>query len=271
VSPSPVLDVDGVSVSFSGRKVLDDVSFEVNQGEFTGLIGSNGVGKTTLLRTILGLQRPDSGEIRVNGTPLSRHSGSLGYVPQKVLLDPDIPIRARDFVALGLDAQRYGFKRRTKEEHERVEALLADVDAERFASSRVGSLSGGEQQRILIAHALASEPSLLLLDEPLANLDPRSVQEIVALLHRVASDHQVAVLLSAHEMNALLPVMDRIVYLTSGRAASGTTDEVVRSDVLSALYGHHVDVLKLHGRVLVVAEPGPEDREIPEHSTLTVN
>src|SRR6202161_4353339 len=125
LSATPVLDVAGVSVTISGRKILDDVSFQVQSGEFTGLIGSNGVGKTTLLRTILGLQRPDAGEIRVNGTPLSRHSGSLGYVPQKVLLDPDIPIRARDFVALGLDAQRYGFKRRTKEEHERVEALLA--------------------------------------------------------------------------------------------------------------------------------------------------
>jgi zinc/manganese transport system ATP-binding protein len=146
--------------------------------------------------------------------------------------------------------------------------MLVDVDAEHFADTRVGSLSGGEQQRILIAHALISQPSLLLLDEPLANLDPKSVQEVVALLHRVTKDHGVAVLLSAHEMNALLPVMDRIVYLTNGRAASGTTDEVVRSDVLSALYGHHVDVLKLHGRVFVVAEPG--DEEIPEHSTLTV-
>jgi zinc/manganese transport system ATP-binding protein len=271
VSPSPVLDVEHVSVSFSGRKILDDVSFQVNRGEFTGLIGSNGVGKTTLLRTILGLQRTDSGEIRINGVPLSHRAPSLGYVPQKVSLDPDIPVRARDFVALGLDAQRYGFSRRTKEQRDRVEELLVDVDAERFADSRVGSLSGGEQQRILIAHALVSQPSLLLLDEPLANLDPRSVQEIVALLHRVASDHDVAVLLSAHEMNALLPVMDRIVYVTNGRAASGTTDEVVRSDVLSALYGHHVDVLKLHGRVLVVAEPGQEDHEIPEHSTLTVN
>ncbi len=268
---SPVLEVDHVSLSFSGRKILDEVSFEVNRGEFTGLIGSNGVGKTTLLRTILGLQRPDAGEIRVNGAPRSRRAGSLGYVPQKVLLDPDIPIRARDFVALGLDAQRYGFRRRTKEERERVEELLADVDAERFGTSRVGSLSGGEQQRVLIAHALVSQPSLLLLDEPLANLDPRSVQEIVALLHRVASDHQVAVLLSAHEMNALLPVMDRIVYMTNGRAASGTTEEVVQSDVLSALYGHHVDVLKLHGRVLVVAEPGQDDRDIPQHSTLTVS
>jgi zinc/manganese transport system ATP-binding protein len=271
MSDVPVLAVDGVSVTFGGRRILDEVSFEVRRGEFTGLIGSNGVGKTTLLRAILGLQRIDGGEIRVEGEPLSRHNHALGYVPQKVLLDADIPMRARDFVALGLDAQRFGFSRRTAAQREQVRAILADVDAERFADSRLGSLSGGEQQRVLIAHALVSAPALLLLDEPLANLDPRSVQEIVSLLHRVASDHDVAVLLSAHEMNALLPVMDRIVYLTNGRAASGTTDEVVRSDVLSALYGHHVDVLKLHGRVLVVAEPGQDESEIPGHPTLTVD
>jgi zinc/manganese transport system ATP-binding protein len=271
MSDAPVLEVDGVTVSFSGRTILDEVSFEVRRGEFTGLIGSNGVGKTTLLRTILGLQRPDAGEIRVRGEPLSRHNRSFGYVPQKVLLDPDVPMRARDFVALGLDAQRYGFARRTREQRELVERMIVDVDAERFADHRVGSLSGGEQQRILIAHALISQPALLLLDEPLANLDPKSVQEIVALLHAVATDHQVAVLLSAHEMNALLPVMDRIVYVTNGRAASGTTDEVVRSEVLSALYGQHVDVLKLHGRVLVVVEPGQDKQDIDEHPTLTVN
>ena len=154
-------------------------------------------------------------------------------MPQKVVLDPDIPIRARDLVALGLDAQRYGFGRRTKAQRELVDKMLNDVDAEGFADARVGTLSGGEQQRVLIAHALISGPKLLLLDEPLANLDPKSVQEIVALLHRVASDNEVAILLSAHEMNALLPVMDRIVYVTKGRAASGTTDEVVRSEVLS--------------------------------------
>ena len=271
MSDAPVLEVDQVTVSFAGRTILDDVSFKVGRGEFTGLIGSNGAGKTTLLRAILGLQRVDRGSIRVEGDALSHHHHRLGYVPQKVVLDPDIPLRARDFVALGLDAQRYGFSRRTKSQRDRVEEMLRDVDAERFADSRLGSLSGGEQQRVLIAHTLVGEPSLLLLDEPLANLDPRSVQEIVALLHRVTSDHDVAVLLSAHEMNALLPVMDRIVYVTNGRAASGTTDEVVQSDVLSALYGHHVDVLKLHGRVLVVAEPGQDDAEIPEHPTLTVN
>ena len=266
----PVLEVEGVSVAFSGQTVLDNVTFTIRAGEFTGLIGSNGVGKTTLLRVILGLQRPGAGAVRVLGAPRDRHGRTLGYVPQKVLLDPDVPIRARDLVALGIDAHRLGVGRRSKHQRERVEEMLHAVDAEAFANRRVGSLSGGEQQRILIAHALISRPKLLLLDEPLANLDPKSVQEIVALLHRLSTDQHVAVLLSAHEMNALLPVMDRIVYLTGGRAASGTTDEVVRPEVLSRLYGHHVDVLRLHGRVLVVAEPGRDGRDIPDHPPLTV-
>lgn len=271
ISAGPVLQVDHVGVSFGSRRVLNDVSFEVRAGEFTGLIGSNGVGKTTLLRVILGSQRADSGTVSVGGDRHSRRGRAVGYVPQKVVIDPDIPMRARDLIALGLDGHRFGLARRTREQRDAVDQVLHDVDATEFADSRVGTLSGGEQQRVLIAHALISRPQLLLLDEPLANLDPRSVQEVVGLLHRVASQQGVAILLSAHEMNALLPVMDRIVYLTGGRAASGTTDEVVRSDVLSRLYGHHVDVLRLHGRVLVVAEPGQDDPDIPDHPTLTVS
>jgi zinc/manganese transport system ATP-binding protein len=269
VTDVPVLEVEEICVTLSGRQILDHVSFDVRAGEFTGLIGSNGVGKTTLLRTILGLQRPDAGRILVDGSPLSPRSRSLGYVPQKIVVDPDVPMRARDFVALGLDAHRYGLTRRTPHQRELVDQILHDVDATHFADDRLGGLSGGEQQRVFIAHALISQPKLLLLDEPLANLDPKSVQEVVALLHRVARGYGVAIVLSAHEMNALLPVMDRIVYLTGGRAASGTTEEVIRSEVLSELYGHHVDVLQLHGRVLVVAEPGQE-QDIPQHPTLTV-
>jgi zinc/manganese transport system ATP-binding protein len=127
----------------------------------------------------------------------------------------------------------------------------------------VGNLSGGEQQRVLIAHALISGPELLLLDEPLANLDIRSAQEVVALLARIAREQHVAVLISAHEMNPLLPVMDRVVYLAAGRAASGTADEVVRTEVLSKLYGHHVDVLHVHGRILVVAGEGDDPHTPP--------
>ncbi len=266
-----VLSVTNVGVSFAGRQVLDDVSFEIRQGEFTGLIGSNGVGKTTLLRVILGAQRPSHGGVQFPTHDQATRNRPLGYVPQKVVLDPDVPMRARDLVALGLDGQRFGFSRRTKAQRAAVEQALRDVDAVDFADARVGTLSGGQQQRILIAHALISHPSLLLMDEPLANLDPKSVQEIVALLDRLSKEQGVAILLSAHEMNALLPVMDRIVYLTGGRAASGTTDEVVRSDVLTALYGHHVDVLKLHGRVLVVAEPGQDKSDIPDHANYTIS
>ena len=142
--------------------------------------------------------------------------------------------------------------------------MLAAVDAERFADTRVGRLSGGEQQRILIAHALIARPRLLLLDEPLANLDLRSAHEVVALLARIGREQEIAVLISAHEINPLLGVMDRIVYLAGGRAASGTTDEVVRADVLSKLYGHHVDVLNVHGRVLIVAGAG-EDTDLAGH------
>ena len=251
-----VLDVAGVSVSLSGRQILDDVTFTIGAGQFTGLIGPNGAGKTTLLRVILGLQHPSAGTVAVEGRPRSRRDRSIGYVPQKVLLDPDMPMRARDLVALGIDGHRFGIPFPSRGRRALVDQMLDAVDATRFADARVGLLSGGEQQRVLIAHALISHPRLLLLDEPLANLDIRSGQEIIALLHRITVEQQVAVLLSAHEMNPLLPVMDRVVYLAAGRAASGPADEVIRGDVLSQLYGYHVEVLHVHGRVLVVAGPG---------------
>ena len=254
-TPPEILAVDQVSVSLSGRRILDEVSFTIQAGELTGLIGTNGAGKTTLLRVILGLQRPSAGRVTVLGQPRSARHPAIGYVPQKVLLDPDLPMRARDLVALGLDGNRYGFPLRSAGRAQAVREMLHAVDADRFADARVGTLSGGEQQRVLIAHALITRPRLLLLDEPLANLDLRAGQEVVQLLARVAREQQIGVLLSAHEINPLLPVMDRVVYLAGGRAASGPTAEVVQTEVLSRLYGHPVEVLRVGGRVLVVATP----------------
>jgi zinc/manganese transport system ATP-binding protein len=263
-SPSPssaeVLSVEDVCVRLSGREILRDVSFRIGAGEFTGLIGSNGAGKTTLFRVILGSQTVTAGRV-LFGDPThprarSRRNPLIGYVPQKFLLDPDLPMRARDLVGLGLDAQRLGVPRPSRERRALIEQMLEAVDATRFADTRVGRLSGGEQQRVLIAHALIARPRLLLLDEPLANLDLRSTHEVVALLARITREQEIAVLISAHEINPLLGIMDSIVYLANGRAASGTTDEVVRADVLSKLYGHHVDVLNVHGRILVIAGAG---------------
>ena len=254
-----VLEVVDATVVLAGRPVLDKVSLSIGPGEFTGLIGSNGAGKTTLLRAVLGLQQLSDGSVRLEGRPLSRTNRSVGYVPQKVLLDPDIPMRARDLVALGLDGNRFGVPFRSRARAHAVEEMVAAVGAEAFADRRVGRLSGGEQQRILIAHALIGRPKLLLLDEPLANLDLHSGQEVVEILSALAEERHVAILLSAHDMNPLLPVMDRVVYLADGRAASGTTDEVIKEDVLSALYGHHVDVINVHGRILVIAGPSDLD------------
>ncbi len=252
--------MERLSVRLGGKQVLREVSFGLSAGQFCGLIGANGSGKTTLLRTILGLQRSSGGGITITGG-----RASLGYVPQKTLLDPEIPLRARDLVALGLDGHSFGLPLPSKARRRQVEEMLHAVDAEAFAGQRVGRLSGGQQQRVLIAHALIRRPRLLLLDEPLASLDIRSAAEIVSLLRRLAAEHGITVLLSAHDMNPLLPVMDRVVYLAHGRAASGRTEEVVRTEVLSQLYGYHIDVIRVHDRVLVVTGEG-DAASAPSHA-----
>ena len=251
---SDLLRLEDVGVRLGGRQVLSDVSFSLGQGDFAGIIGPNGAGKTTLLRVILGLLEPSGGRVLIDGEPVrNRSKGGIGYVPQKLVIDPDMPLRARDVVSLGLDGHRLGFAFPSRQRRELVERALCDVGAAGYADARVGELSGGEQQRVLIAHALISRPRLLLLDEPLANLDLRSEQEIVAVLGKLAREQEISVLLSAHDMNPLLGVMDRIVYVAGGHAAAGPADEVVTSDGLTRLYGHRVDVIRVHGRVLVVA------------------
>ncbi len=244
-----VLEVRKARVSLAGRLILDDIEFALRPGEFCGLIGSNGSGKTTLLRTILGFVSPESGRVMLGGGKRA----AIGYVPQKFALDPLMPLRARDLVELGLDGARFGIPLPSRARRAKVDAMLQAVEADSFADQRIGRLSGGQQQRVLIAHALIRRPRLLLLDEPLANLDIRSVAGIVALLRRLSREFQTAVLLSAHDMNPLLSAMDRIVYLAHGRAATGSTQAGVRTEVLSRLYGFRIDVIQVHGRILVVA------------------
>ncbi|HEY2241110.1 MAG TPA: ABC transporter ATP-binding protein [Streptosporangiaceae bacterium] len=281
-SSGDLLRLDGITVRLSGREVLHDVSFAIRPGEFTGLIGPNGAGKTTILRVILGLLAPSAGTVTVAGQasgshrrggllglgrPIGRGDGRggsvVGYVPQKLLIEPDMPLRVRDVVALGIDGNKLGVPFPSRARRELVAETLRAVGADSFADKRVGELSGGEQQRVMIAHALISRPRLLLLDEPLANLDIRSAQGIVAVLAKLAREQQIAVLISAHDMNPLAPVMDRIVYVAAGRAAVGGADEVLRTDVLSQLYGQHVDVLHVHGRVVIVAGDDGEDAGSP--------
>jgi zinc/manganese transport system ATP-binding protein len=244
-TPAELLTLTGVGVRLGGRQILQDVSLTIRPGQFTGLIGPNGAGKTTLLRVVLGLQQVTEGTVQLDA--------SIGYVPQKLLIEPDMPLRVKDVVSLGIDGHKLGIRLPSKQRGDQVKDMLKAVGADTYADARVGELSGGEQQRVMIAHALISRPRLLLLDEPLANLDITSAQAIVSVLAELSRKENIAVLLSAHDMNPLMPVMDRIVYVAGGRVAAGSVDEVVQSEVLANLYGHHVDVLRVHGRVLVVA------------------
>jgi zinc/manganese transport system ATP-binding protein len=264
VTDNDLLRLENIGVRLGGRQILSDVSFTVAPGQFTGLIGPNGAGKTTLLRVILGLTPPTEGRVLLNGSPKTRHGGGLiGYVPQKLAIDQDMPLRARDVVGLGIDGNKLGFPVPSASRRRRITEALEAVGAESYADARIGELSGGEQQRVLIAHALIGRPKLLLLDEPLANLDLRSEQGIVSVLARLAHEQGIAVLISAHDLNPLLREIDTVVYVAAGRAAAGRTDEIIQSDVLSALYGSRVDVLHVNGRVLVIA--GEEQQEPQAH------
>lgn len=249
-----ILSLDHIGLTFGKRDVLKDVTFSVFPGEFIGVIGPNGAGKSTLLKIILGLLHQAKGTVTIDGkVQTARQNGSLvGYVPQKLFLDPNLPMRGRDLVALGLDGNHWGIPLHRKARGARVEEMLEAVDGLRFADEAVGRLSGGEQQRLLIAQALLSQPKLLLLDEPLSNLDIKSAYEIVELVARISRERGIAVLLVAHDMNPLLQAMDRVLYITSGKAVLGTVDDVFQKDVLSTLYGYSVDVLRLHGRILVI-------------------
>jgi zinc/manganese transport system ATP-binding protein len=259
-----LLRLENIGVRLAGRQILSGVSFSVAPGQFTGLIGPNGAGKTTLLRVILGLQQPTEGRVLLNGSPKTRQGGGLiGYVPQKLAIDQDMPLRARDVVGLGIDGNKFGFPLPSASRRRRITEALEAVGAESYADARIGELSGGEQQRVLIAHALIGRPRLLLLDEPLANLDLKSEQGIVSVLARLAHEQGIAVLISAHDLNPLLREIDTVVYVAGGRAAAGRTDEIIQSDVLSALYGSRVDVLHVNGRVLVIA--GDEQQEPQAH------
>jgi zinc/manganese transport system ATP-binding protein len=264
VTDNDLLRLENIGVRLGGRQILSDVSFTVAPGQFTGLIGPNGAGKTTLLRVILGLTPPTEGRVLLNGSPKTRHGGGLiGYVPQKLAIDQDMPLRARDVVGLGIDGNKLGFPVPSASRRRRITEALEAVGAESYADARIGELSGGEQQRVLIAHALVGRPKLLLLDEPLANLDLKSEQGIVSVLARLAHEQGIAVLISAHDLNPLLREIDTVVYVAAGRAAAGRTDEIIQSDVLSALYGSRVDVLHVNGRVLVIA--GDEQQEPQAH------
>jgi zinc/manganese transport system ATP-binding protein len=245
-----------------GRIVWSDVDIEISSGEFAAILGPNGSGKTTLLRVLLGELALARGTASVLGRSAGALKRQVGYLPQRRHFDESTRIRGVDLVRLGLDGARWGLPLR-RSGGERVDQVIELVGAGRYAKRPIGALSGGEQQRLLIAQALVSEPQLLLLDEPLDSLDLPNQSAVAALLERVCRERGVTVLLVAHDVNPLLSYLDRVVYFGAGGAVVGAPREVITAQTLSRLYGVAVEVLQTaDGRLVVVGLP-----EAPAHHT----
>jgi zinc/manganese transport system ATP-binding protein len=249
---TPAIILNRVSVRLGANAILQDTSLTVNRGEFITILGPNGAGKTTLLKLLLGLVKPESGLVQVLDHSPRRGNQAIGYAPQHRVLDPELPLRARDLVGFGLDGHRWGVSLPDRKRRERIEKALQEVDALDLADAPVGRLSGGEQQRLLIAQALLTDPQMLLLDEPFSNLDLAHQQEAVALVSRICRSRSVTVLLVTHDINPLLQVTDRVLFIANGHSAIGLPDEVITGETLTRLYGSPVEVLQAGGRFFVV-------------------
>jgi zinc/manganese transport system ATP-binding protein len=241
---TPAIAFDDVAVQRRGRVVWSRATFSIERGECVAVLGPNGSGKTTMLRVILGQLTPTAGHVAVLGAPPQPGNRAIGLVPQRRELVSDLSIRSRDLVLLGINGYRWGFGRARPEELRQMSRALQAVGALDFADEPVNSLSGGQQQRVFIAQALVDEVQVLLLDEPLASLDLRSQREIVALISAIHRSRGVTTLIVTHDLNPMLSIVDRVLYILDGHPRCGSIAEVVNADLLSRLYGTTIHVLR---------------------------
>jgi len=240
---APIISLRSASVVLGGKTVFSEGSFDIPSGQIVSIIGPNGSGKTTMLQLLLGLIPPSTGSVSVFGHTPERGNPKIGYVPQHYSEAIGTALRCKDLVALSATGTRWGMRKRVSDT-EAVSAALLAVDAQDYGDSRISELSGGQQQRVAIAQALVGNPDLLLLDEPLANLDLRNQREIVDLLAELQQDRGVTILVVVHDLNPLLAHLGGSVYLLDGHAHYGSVGEVVDADLLSHLYGTEIKVVR---------------------------
>lgn len=250
---SSVVAVKNLAAGYPQRAVWKDANFSFGRGEFVAVMGPNGAGKTTLFRLLLGLMKPISGSISIFGSPPSRGNPRIGYVPQRHIIDSETNVEALELVRLGLSGKKWGFNPFSHGDRDAAYAALEAVSATELAHRPLGVLSGGELQRIFLAEALVSNPGLLLLDEPLSNLDLKRETDLLHLVNSVVRTRGVTALLIAHNINPLLPHLDKVMYVANGKIATGRPSEVLTSESLSSLYGIQVEVLRdPHGNVAII-------------------
>ncbi|MFE7766478.1 metal ABC transporter ATP-binding protein [Streptomyces sp. NPDC057438] len=262
-----VVSLRGAALAYGDRVLWQGLDLDVRPGEFLAVLGPNGSGKTSFVRALLGQRQLSAGTLTVLGRPPRNGSRHIGYVPQQATLSAHAMLRARDLVRFGIDGHGFGLRLRTGAVRQRVDEVLESVGAAAYADVPVGLLSGGERQRVRIGQALATDPRILLCDEPLLSLDlhhQRAVTELVAARRR---SHGTAVIFVTHEINPVLGLVDRVLYLARGGYRIGTPDEVLTSEALSQLYGTQVDVVRVRNRITVMGVPD-EVAEPPHHPEL---
>jgi zinc/manganese transport system ATP-binding protein len=269
-SAPPTVQLCAAGLGYGSRLLWQNVDLAVAPGEFLAVLGPNGSGKTSLVKVLLGLTGLSSGSARVCGASPRRGSHAIGYIPQQRGFDRDLPIRGTDLVRLGVDGHRWGVGLPSRVRRRRVEASVDAVGASRFAEAPIGRLSGGEQQRLRIAQALVGNPKLLLCDEPLLSLDIRYQAEVIDSLDRQRRASDIAVVFVTHEINPILTVVDRVLYLVGTRWAIGAPEEVLTSATLSELYQTTVEVLRVQGRIVIVGAPEAVPIDQPHDTALAL-
>lgn len=259
-----LLSIRNASLAFGEKVIWQNLNLEIEQGEFIAVIGANGSGKSMLLKSILGQQELSEGSIEFLGRPGAQGNTSIGYVPQHRAVDSGLPLRVIDAVRFGLDGHRFGLPLPSLAKRKQAMQALEQVDASHLAQFPVGSLSGGEMQRVRVAQAVISHPKLVLADEPLSALDLNHQQAVSELIHQQTQRYNAAVLFVTHDVNPVIDFVDRVLYLAQGRYSIGTPDQVLQSDVLSELYGTEIDVVRNQGRVVVLGAHDHDHHEDEE-------
>lgn len=255
----PAVRLHDTSLVLGGRTIWKHLSLDIAPGEFLAVLGPNGAGKTSFLRVLLGVYPVSSGSVEISGKSPKREAGQIGYIPQQKAFDPDLPVRGRDLVHFGLDGHRYWARIHSHQTDAIIDEAIRRVGAGKIALAPIGLLSGGEQQRLRIAQAILGDPKLLLCDEPLLSLDLTHQKAISRLIDEQRRRTNAAVVFVTHELNPILPYVDRVLYIVNGRWAIGRPEEILTSKKLSELYGSAVDVIRVRGRIIiVVAERGDE-------------
>ena len=241
---------DHATLSYGRRVVLSDLTFEIPEGDFLGLVGPNGSGKTTILRAILGTLQPSA------GTVTRRPELRFGYVPQRDQVDYGFPLRVLDVVLMGR-YDRVGIGRRPKpDDRDRAQAALEAVGISELAREPLTRLSGGQKQRTLIARALVGEPTLLVLDEPTTGMDLVSTTQILGLVRELHERSGLTVLMVSHALNEIANYVTRIALVPEGSFRVGAVDDIVNERTLSEVYGIPVEVDSFDGHRIVLARRG---------------